>query len=652
MRKVAMAALALLLVAGLVGIALVRRSVKRTIAEVGSDGRLDFTLATVTNSEHPGFEPLSAPANYSAGAVFQGKLYLAGAGGLAEFLAVDSRPRRFRPGLELPPAKIVGIATGAIRGDSRPSLILATAGEGVLFYDGNTVRQLLPRSLSARDVTAVLPLGSGDLLIGTRQAGLLVYNGKTLTLFQPNLADVSVTGLAGDVGDLWIGTRSQGIFHWHAGQLDAFDSSTGLPDQQVESIAIGLSNVYVGTPLGVAEFSGSRINRILARGFFAHALATDGVTLTIASIDQGVQEIALTGHLAAHSASEESLQADSFFSAGDKGGLLAVTRSGLVRREASGEWRVVVTAESSPLADSNIAALNFAPDGRLWVGYFDRGIDILNLSGASSEDSASPAEHVEDDHIFCINRIVTDPVRHTIDVATANGLVLFDASGHQRQVLLRRDGLMADQVTDIAFTRDSTVLATPAGLSFIEPSGMRSLYVFNGLVNNHVYALAANANRSALLAGTLGGISYVNDGAIRRNLTTANSGLKQNWITAIASVGGDGSGGDDSSQDRWFVGTYGAGVMALDSAGHIAAIDGATRPAVINPNAMMVTRQHVFAGSLSNGLFVYNRSANRWSILTAGLPSRNVTALAEHDGQVYVGTDNGIVRIDESRLAQ
>lgn len=648
MRKVAAASLALLLGGGFVGITLVQRTIRQTVSEVASEGRLEFTLNPVSNIENAGFEALAPPARYTAGAVFQGKLYLSGPGGLAEFSSLDAIPRRLRPGLELPPAEIIAIGTGAIRGDSRPGLILATRGQGILFYDGDAVRQLLPKNLSVRDATAILPLASGDLLIGTRQDGLFIYNGKTLTPFQSNLTNISITALAGDEGDVWIGTRNRGVFHWHAGQLDSFDSSTGLPDQQVESIAISSPNVYIGTPLGVTEFRSGRPNRVLAQGFFAHALASDGITLTIASIDQGVREIALIDHRRAHSASDETLKADSFFSAGDKNGLLAVTDSGLVRREPSGEWRTVFTAEPSPLSDSNIAALNFAPDGRLWIGYFDRGLDILSLS----KTSLGPVEHVEDDHIFCVNRILTDPMRHTVDVATANGLVLFDASGHKRQVLLRRDGLIADQVTDIAFTRDSTVLATAAGLTFIDPTGMHSLYVFNGLVNNHVYALATDATRSALLAGTLGGLSYVSDGHIRHNLTTANSGLKQNWITAIASINGTDSAGSDSNPDKWLVGTYGAGVMGLDSSGHITAIEGATRPSVINPNAMVVTAQHVFAGSLSDGLFVYSRTANYWSIITAGLPSLNVTALAEHDGQLYVGTDNGIVRINESRLAQ
>jgi ligand-binding sensor domain-containing protein len=65
---------------------------------------------------------------------------------------------------------------------------------------------------------------------------------------------------------------------------------------------------------------------------------------------------------------------------------------------------------------------------------------------------------------------------------------------------------------------------------------------------------------------------------------------------------------------------------------------------------MLVTPHHVFAGSLGNGLYVYDRDAGRWTIFTRGLPSLNVTALAESNGIIYAGTDNGLVRIPEQKL--
>lgn len=621
--------------------------------QVADEGKLAFDLVSLDRRSAglrgASFERLASPSGYTTGAAFAGKIYMAGAAGLAVFDQLGGAPRLLQTGLELPPAPVVALAEGRVRGQEQAQLIAATRGEGVLFFGGATkdgaqkesLTQLRPHGPDARDVTAILPLASGDLLIGTQRVGLLIYNGKTLTLFHPSLAGVAVTALAGDEGDFWIGTRTRGVLHWHAGQLDAFDTDAGMPDAQVEDIAVSKEGVFVGTPLGVAVFDGGRLSRVQAKGVFAHALAVDGSRLVIATIDQGVREISLTQQRAQPmdpEAMDEGMKVARFFTA--DGALLAVTDAAFLRRESSGSWKTIWTAAPEALADRNVAALSFSPDGRLWIGYFDRGLDVLNPTNGHTE-------HIEDDHIFCVNRIVNDPQRHTVDVATANGLVLFDAESaapKERQVLLRRDGLIADQVTDIAFTRDGLTLATPAGLTFVTASGAQSLYAFHGLVNNHVYALAAEPASNRMMAGTLGGISIVDDQVVRRNLTVNNSGLKHNWITAIVRVP------QEESADNWFVGTYGSGVMQMDAAGHITAMEGATRQAVINPNAMLETQRHVFAGTLGGGLLVYDRDSRRWSQITDGLPSLNVTAFAENNGQVYIGTDNGIVRIAEARL--
>jgi len=65
---------------------------------------------------------------------------------------------------------------------------------------------------------------------------------------------------------------------------------------------------------------------------------------------------------------------------------------------------------------------------------------------------------------------------------------------------------------------------------------------------------------------------------------------------------------------------------------------------------MLATAEHVLAGTLGKGLYVYNRSANRWTVISEGLPSLTVTALTSGDGYIYVGTDNGLVRIPEQKL--
>ena len=69
------------------------------------------------------------------------------------------------------------------------------------------------------------------------------------------------------------------------------------------------------------------------------------------------------------------------------------------------------------LGDCSTPASPCGPNSALWIGYFDRGLDIATFTGTEE----SSVRHIEDDHIYCVNRILTDPRRNTVDVATANG---------------------------------------------------------------------------------------------------------------------------------------------------------------------------------------------------------------------------------------
>ncbi len=175
-------------------------------------------------------------------------------------------------------------------------------------------------------------------------------------------------------------------------------------------------------------------------------------------------------------------------------------------------------------------------------------------------------------------------------------------------------------------------------------------------MNNHVYALGFSPETKQLLAGTLGGLSLLESDSVRRNLTVSNSGLKHNWITAILPVKGEGAA-DNIGTDKpgWLIGSYGAGLQRLSADGAITTVDlpsAAPRDLVINPGALLATPSAIYAGTLGHGLLVFERVTQQWSIVTRGLPSLNVTAFAQREGEVYVGTENGLVRIPERTLAQ
>jgi ligand-binding sensor domain-containing protein len=640
---------AILLAAALTAVFNARRAFNRAAQTAASKGQLPFTLRTLdtTNAAQSlGAETVALRPSYTAGAFFLGDLYLGGQSGLTLLRGDGASPLNLRSGFELPVAPIQAMAIGRIRGTSEPQLLLATGGAGLLSIEPGsgatpTIHQLLPTGTTARDLSALLPLATGEVLLGTRHRGVLIYNGATLAPLQFTLpgvdpATLQVTALAAvDSASFLIGTRDSGVLYVHAGMVDHANSASGLPDDQVESIAVSSGHAFVGTPTGTVEFDlhapSFRPARLLASGLFSHALTLDQHQLIIGTLDQGIQQVALEAapgfrrvSISAGSTGKSSQRVDAFLSTPDA--LYALADGTLLRRSGTA-WTPAFPLQPTALSDANISALAFAPDGTLYIGFFDRGIDLLSPEGA--------IRHLEDDHLFCINRLVLDPQRHTIDAATADGLVLFDAQGRPRQTLTDRDGLISNDVTDVAFTRTGTALATPAGITFLGPSGAESLYAFQGLVNNHVYALASTAGSGPLIAGTLGGISILQSNAVERNLTIANSALKHNWITALLPM----------RNNSTLVGTYGAGVETMDSQGRFDPIElpsGTPRNLVINPNALYASASHIYAGTLGNGMLVYS--------VSTGLPSLNVTAFAARAGEIYIGTENGLVRMPEANL--
>jgi len=607
------------------------RAIETATKEVQAEHEFSFVVRPLVQPPNPGFEVVSSPQEFLQAVRFQDDLYIAGPAGLLEYSPTGSLIHQYSVGIDLPSSPLIALVTAVLVDSRQPELVIASVSDGILAYNGTAFRQILPANADVRAITALLTTTSGHLLLGTKKRGVLLYDGKRITVLHPGLDNQYVTALAGSESDLWVGTLNRGVLHFHGGEVEAFGEGQGLPDPAVQSLAISGNKTYVGTASGVGVFDGGRFSRILAPGMLTTALFATPTHLYVGSEDQGVLEIPLTGRRPhpGLGQTEHMAEVRQLFSSGDA--VFAVARDGMYRMNSHGfGWERVLNAGNGVLSDRNVSALAVGPDGRLWVGYFDHGLDVLEVDERR-------LRHVEDERVFCVNRIVPDARTGAVNVATANGLVRFDSSGSEQQVLTRSDGLIADHITDIADYRGGLALATPAGLTFLDASGARSLYAFHGLVNNHVYALGVSGDE--LMAGTLGGISQLNQGDVKMNYTTTTSNLKHNWITAVVPVGSE-----------WMVGTYGAGVLALDGSGKFHPFETASDSLEINPNAMLVTADHVLAGSLGQGLYIYDRGSGRWSVIRNGLPSWNVTAFATANGYIYIGTDNGLVRIPEQKL--
>ena len=598
-------------------------------SEVRKASTLPFTLAPL----HPPVsrsESISAPADYRAAAIFEGSLFLCGQSALIQLDKQGRKTREWRAGLELPPTSLTTLAVR--RGIGTPELWVGTAREGILIFDGQSTRQLLPDSIPLRSVSALLPLADGRVLIGTPAAGLFVSDGKQFALFHTEFAQAQVTALAGDEDSVWVGTRAQGAWRWRGGQISRYQDV--LPDAQVLSIASSGQTTWIGTPVGVAEFINGHFERKLAGGLFAQALAEWNGSLFVSTVDEGTVEVPLGKQRLSRNPSVTNQSVVAFVTSPDN--LFAIASDRVLALPSGNE---IVSPNLEALAAAHITALHVDALDHLWIGYFDHGLDLYPLH------STEGRRHLEDDRVFCVNRIKESPDRNTVAVATANGLLLFDHSGRLRQTLTRANGLIADHVTDVLFGdegNDDMIVATPAGLTFVQNGRSSSIYAFQGLVNNHVYTISQfNApGTRELFAGTLGGFSVLRDRAVQASFTTANSELQQNWITA--------------STEAWgslYLGTYGSGVVRLTAQGELQSFrefSGREGRVEINPNAMIATQQALYVGTAGRGLAVLRRNAERWTFITDGLPSLNVTAIANQNNVLYVGTDNGLVRTREA----
>jgi ligand-binding sensor domain-containing protein len=587
-----------------------------------------FSVRAIVPVIPSGLESIGTPAVFNDATVFNGHLYIAGPSGLTKYDGASGvLVARYRVGAELPSAPLTALAVGLAGDSATPELWIGTWGEGLAAFDGRAFRQIRPDDAQLRKITSILQVDTGRILIGTEKAGVLVYDGHTLAPFHPSVADVPVTALAGNDSDLWIGTLDRGLLHWKAGAVETLDDV--LPDKQILSLALTGETIYAGTGVGIAEIRGGKLARVLAPGYFAQTLLAKDGKLWMGTLEEGMFAVPLD----AHPGRLAQLGAASVCPGCSIRKVLSIDGDVYALAEDS-LWHgneAVIRREDALLADRNIAALKMDSTGRLWIGYFDRGLQILTANGERGE-------HIEDDHLFCVNRIAHDSARGISAVATANGLVMFDAATSRRRVIGQTDGLIANQITDVVLRPDgSAIAATPAGVSFIDAGGISSIYAFQGLVNNHVYALASDGART--LAGTLGGLSILDGPVVRASFTTSNSALKQNWITAIVQV-----------DKNFYVGTYGAGVLRITDRGAWETFDDLRGTIEINANAMAATSNAVFAGTLDQGLAIYNIGSGRWTFFTAGLPSRNVTAVEARGGVLYIGTDNGLVKVPQTTL--
>jgi ligand-binding sensor domain-containing protein len=379
----------------------------------------------------------------------------------------------------------------------------------------------------------------------------------------------------------------------------------------------------VSTAAGVEVLEKDQL-RTLVKNLFVTSFAIDNSILWIATRDRGVLPF------------NTQTSAPVFAGAGLKPApatvikklnplLVASAGSEISVLENRKHWRTW-NSRSHLLTDVNVSSLLRTRNGELWIGYFDRGLDILSSSG-------NEVTHFSDENLFCINHISEDHAGRKY-VSTSNGLVIFQPD-RSRKVYRTEEGLLSDRVMQtLPLDPEGKVvaIATTQGFTLKEGESMKSIYAFHGLVNNHIYTMAAEGGQIYL--GTLGGISRVNKMQVTESWTQMDSGLKRNWVNALLTI-----------DRQLFVGTYGSGIQIKTENGEWRDFPTLPEDLEINPNALYYDGMYLFCGTLDRGFYVFDTKKNFWKQITRGLPSLNVTAFSSDEHFLYIGTDRGLLQM-------
>lgn len=597
-------------------------------------------------------------------ASFQGNRYLATSGGL---IAVDEGgnvKRRFTTLDGLPENDLTALAV------FRDRLYAGTASAGLVAFDGQAFSGYRFTKPRATHVTVLVKTES-ELLIGTLDGGVIEYDGQRFSrrFNSATGADFSrVTALLPFESRLYIGTQGSGLYIWREAHIEHITTNEGLPSPHVTGLVASppsfseIGSVAVATDFGVSGINDSNEIKPISNRPNVTSLAVSAGHLWVGLFSGGILDLNANqpsqrdGATNRKPSPSEPVGLPASAPATvcvSEGKIWALTREGAFARDERASRPAFESVAGSLVGErvltaGHITSLANDGTGRMWVAYFDRGIDLI------APETSERLSHIEDDRVREINYLAFDRSEDRMLVATSRGLVMFGNGLKQTVMTREQGGLIHDSVAHVSLAdidspllastggpppldklRGRTmVLATAGGLTEVLGGRARSITAFHGLASNHLYSSASVGSR--LFVGSLAGLAEIEGLRVVRTYQTSNSRLSHDWVTALAEADG-----------TLYVGTNGGGVDALLPTGEWINFAGELGKFEVNQNAMHYDGERLYVGTSDRGLFVYNTRDRKWTRISAGLASQSVTAITSDDRFLYVGTLNGLVRIEK-----
>ncbi|WP_102797109.1 ligand-binding sensor domain-containing diguanylate cyclase [Bowmanella denitrificans] len=344
--------------------------------------------------------------------------------------------------------------------------------------------------------------------------------------------------LTNNAGELWIATNNQGLYRQTAnGQLQHFDSSSGLPSQSIKALfEDNNSRIWVGTTAGLAYLD--------RNSFHVHTAIPDIPVVGLTEDSQGALLVASEQGLFRQNGQDFVPFYQHILSRGVSQ-ILADNQNALwVGTVNDGLYRlhngqIEHKGVNDGLPDSRIKALYQDREGSIWVGTngglvrlrkanfttissksglvgdYARTV-LVTESGSILVGTSNGLSTIDNGQVSTIEipmpngdtpsiLSLAENDQHFLLGTYSHGLLMLNKQNGQLSQMNTRDGLLANHVRSLLVASDNSLwIGTTRGLNHLTTQGIQSFDKSNGLTDDYIMAIAQDPRGGIWIGSEMG----------------------------------------------------------------------------------------------------------------------------------------------------
>lgn len=177
--------------------------------------------------------------------------------------------------------------------DAEGNVWLASDGQGIFRFSGAPMVSIDESTgLPSEQIMSIAANNSGDVFLGTYDAGLLAYNEHTgiRRLAFPNDATPVINTMTVRKNELWIGTRGMGVFRLRSGQIEPFGRrQRNMPSYFISNLYTDKQDaVWVGFANGFGRICKDTFERLSRRPINVYDFQETGQDSMLMVAEEGI----------------------------------------------------------------------------------------------------------------------------------------------------------------------------------------------------------------------------------------------------------------------------------------------------------------------------------------------------------------------------